>query len=87
MGTLAGNISIKKQHSEFPSDVFLTFETLDAQVVVNMDESKQETMSLMAYLKNNTPKMVVTAFLLKSYPSDKFIFRSYKVSSSLCLHF
>lgn len=82
MGTLAGNISIKKQHAEFPSDVFLTFETLDAQVVVNTDDSKQETMSLSVYLKNNTQKMILTSFQLKSYPKDKFIFRSYKVSFS-----
>lgn len=67
-------------YPEFPSDVFLTFETLDARVVVNLDATKQQTMSLADYLKNNTPKMVIAAFELKAYPKDKFIFKSYKVS-------
>ncbi|KAM7359329.1 uncharacterized protein ACRADG_006685 [Cochliomyia hominivorax] len=78
-GTLAGNISTKKKYPEFPSDIFLTFETLDVQVVVNFDASNQETMPLNNFLKNNTPKMVIVAFELKPYPKDRFVFKSYKI--------
>lgn len=67
-------------YPEFPSDVFITFETLDAQVIVNMDATKQETMSLSDFLKNNTSMMVIFAFELKAYPKEKFIFKSYKVN-------
>lgn len=77
---MAGNISIKKKYPEFPSDIFLTFETLDVQVTVNLDASKQETMSLTDFLQNATPKMVISSFELKAYPKEKFIFKSYKVN-------
>uniref|UniRef100_A0A1B0GDN7 FAD-binding PCMH-type domain-containing protein n=1 Tax=Glossina morsitans morsitans TaxID=37546 RepID=A0A1B0GDN7_GLOMM len=78
-GTLAGNISIKKMHPEFPSDIFITFEALDVQVVVNTSATKQQTMSLADYLSDNTPKLVISAFELKSYPKSRFIFKSYKI--------
>ncbi|XP_075144825.1 uncharacterized protein LOC142219934 [Haematobia irritans] len=78
-GTLAGNISIKKHYEEFPSDVFLTLEALNAQVVVGFSADKQQTMSMAEYLKDATPKAVILAFELPSYPKDKFIFKSYKI--------
>lgn len=34
IGTLAGNLSIKHQHNEFPSDIFLIFETVGAKLVI-----------------------------------------------------
>lgn len=79
MGTLAGNIATKRQYEEFPSDIFITFEALDAKVVVNTGATKQETMPLFQYLKNKTPKTVIAAFELKAYPKDKFIYKSYKI--------
>lgn len=79
-GTLAGNISIKKQHPEFPSDVFITFEALDAQVLVYENASSQRVMSLLAYLQDATPKLVIGAFILRPYPKPKYLFNSYKVS-------
>lgn len=66
-------------HPEFPSDIFITFEALDVQVVVNTSATKQQTMSLADYLSDNTPKLVISAFELKSYPKSRFIFKSYKV--------
>ncbi|XP_030572036.1 aldehyde oxidase 4-like [Drosophila novamexicana] len=78
-GTLAGNISIKKQHPEFPSDVFITFEALDAQVLVYENASSQRVMSLLAYLQDATPKLVIGAFILRPYPKPKYLFNSYKI--------
>ncbi|XP_013108698.2 uncharacterized protein LOC106087981 [Stomoxys calcitrans] len=78
-GTLAGNISIKKQHEEFPSDVFLTMEALNAQVKVGFSADKQQTMPLCDYLKDKTPKSVMLSIELPAYPKDKFIFKSYKI--------
>lgn len=79
-GTLAGNIATKKKYPDFPSDVFLTFETLDAQVVVNVSAKEQRSMALSDFLRDSTPNMVIAAFELKAYPKEKYIFRSYKVS-------
>ncbi|EDW80734.1 uncharacterized protein Dwil_GK11684 [Drosophila willistoni] len=78
-GTLAGNISIKKQHPEFPSDVFITFESLDANVLVYDSPSSQRVMSLLDYLIDTTPKLVIGGFILKAYPKDKYLFNSYKI--------
>ncbi|KAH8358794.1 hypothetical protein KR093_002517 [Drosophila rubida] len=78
-GTLAGNISIKKQHPEFPSDVFITFESLNAQVLVHDNAHTQRVMTLLEYLHDRTPKLVIGAFILRSYPKEKFLFNSYKI--------
>ncbi|XP_051862470.1 uncharacterized protein LOC117575900 [Drosophila albomicans] len=78
-GTLAGNISIKKQHPEFPSDVFITFESLDAQVLVHDNAHTQRVMTLLDYLQDRTPKLVIGAFILRAYPKDKYLFNSYKI--------
>ncbi|KAH8382927.1 hypothetical protein KR009_005850 [Drosophila setifemur] len=78
-GTLAGNISIKKQHSEFPSDVFITFEALDVNVLVYDNPSTQRVMTLLSYLSDTTSKLVLGGFILKAYPKDRYLFGSYKI--------
>ncbi|XP_034664119.1 xanthine dehydrogenase-like [Drosophila subobscura] len=78
-GTLAGNISIKKQHPEFPSDVFLSFEALDAKVVAMKSATEEQQMSLADYLSDSNRKFIIKEFLLSAYPKDKFIYDSYKI--------
>ncbi|XP_002000301.2 aldehyde oxidase 4 isoform X1 [Drosophila mojavensis] len=78
-GTLAGNISIKKQHPEFPSDVFITLEALDAHVLVHDNASSQRIMTLLSYLQDTTPKLVIGGFILRPYPKSKYLFNSYKI--------
>lgn len=36
IGTLAGNLSTKYAHKEFPSDIFLLFEAVNAQLTIRM---------------------------------------------------
>ncbi|XP_017465818.1 PREDICTED: indole-3-acetaldehyde oxidase-like [Rhagoletis zephyria] len=78
-GTLAGNISIKKFHPEFPSDIFITFEALDVQVIITEDASTRKTIPIKEYLGLSNNKIAIIAFEFKPYPKDKFIFHSYKV--------
>ncbi|XP_067618626.1 uncharacterized protein [Eurosta solidaginis] len=78
-GTLAGNISIKKYHTEFPSDIFVTFEALDVTVIVGEDAQTQKTITLKEYLANNNKKTIILGFELRAYPKEKFIFHSYKI--------
>lgn len=69
---------------EFPSDVFITFEALDAKVWVKINNKTEETvMSLADYLNNKTSKMVLIAFELPAYSSKEFLFKSYKVDNFL----
>ncbi|XP_014098512.3 uncharacterized protein [Bactrocera oleae] len=78
-GTLAGNINLKKYYPEFPSDVFITFEALDVQIIVAEDASTWKTISLKEYLALTNDKIIIIAFELKAYPKDKFVFDSYKI--------
>ncbi|ALC47093.1 CG18516 [Drosophila busckii] len=78
-GTLAGNIAIKKQHSEFPSDVFICFEALNVSVIVAKNAKEEQQMSLAEYVSAKDSKLVAKSFLLPAYAKDKFIFDSYKI--------
>lgn len=35
LGTIGGNLMIKHQHNEFPSDIYLLLETVGAQVTIS----------------------------------------------------
>ncbi|KAH8420939.1 hypothetical protein KR222_010850 [Zaprionus bogoriensis] len=81
-GTLAGNLAIKKQHPEFPSDVFISFEALDVRVLVANNAKEERQMSLAEYLSDGNRKLLLKAFLLPAYPKEKYIYDSYKANFS-----
>jgi len=83
MGTLAGNLAIKHQNKDFPSDIFIVFEALDVQVVVQSSKSEERTMSISDYLNGSMEKKIIKSFVLKAYPSKSYIFDSYKVTFDL----
>ncbi|XP_030373934.1 xanthine dehydrogenase [Scaptodrosophila lebanonensis] len=78
-GTLAGNISTKKQYPHFASDIFITFETLDAHVLVHEHPGAQRVLTLLDYLHDTTPNLVIGGFLLRPYPTTKYLFNTYKI--------
>ncbi|XP_052836339.1 uncharacterized protein LOC128252582 [Drosophila gunungcola] len=78
-GTLAGNISIKKQHPEFPSDIFISFEALDVKVLALKSATDEKEMSLSEYLSTSDRKQLLKAFILPAYPKDRYIYESYKI--------
>ncbi|XP_037826949.1 indole-3-acetaldehyde oxidase-like [Lucilia sericata] len=79
MGTLAGNLSMKHQHPEFPSDVYLVFEALDVHVVVQESFKQESILSLSEYLKTPMTNKIIKCFDLKPYSSEEYIFDSYKI--------
>ncbi|EDW59394.1 uncharacterized protein AOX1 [Drosophila virilis] len=78
-GTLAGNLSIKHSHPEFPSDVFIVLEALDAQVIVQESPEKQQTVSLAGYLKLPMEGKIIRGFVLPAYSKQNVLFDSYKI--------
>ncbi|XP_070499173.1 uncharacterized protein [Chironomus tepperi] len=82
-GTLAGNLMIKNQHNEFPSDIFLLFETIGAVFkVVNSFESclKEITdVDPKRFIATNMHKKLLTKIILPAYDPSKFVFRSFKI--------
>lgn len=79
-GTLAGNLSIKHAHPEFPSDVFIVLEALDAQVIIQQSADQQKTVSLADYLKTPMDGKIIRGFVLPAYSKESTLFDSYKVS-------
>jgi len=77
---LAGNLAIKHAHPEFPSDVFIVLEALDARVIVQEAVDKQKTVSLASYLGGSMEGKIVRGVVLSAYPKERFAFDSYKVS-------
>ncbi|EDW59395.1 uncharacterized protein AOX3 [Drosophila virilis] len=78
-GTLAGNLSIKKQHPEFPSDIHICFEALNVRVIASKSATDEQQLSLADYLSSKDRKLLLKAFLLPAYPKDKYIYESYKI--------
>lgn len=78
---MAGNLSIKHAHPEFPSDVFIVLEALDAQVIIQHTAKDQKTVSLADYLKTPMEGKIIRGFVLPAYRKESFLFDSYKVSS------
>lgn len=79
MGTLAGNLSIKHQHPEFPSDIYLVFEALNVHVVIQESINQERTLTLSEFLKTSMTNKIIKCFILKPYSSEEYIFDSYKV--------
>ncbi|XP_075144826.1 uncharacterized protein LOC142219935 [Haematobia irritans] len=79
MGTLAGNMSIKHQYPDFPSDIYVVFEALDVHVVVQIVAGKEQTMSVAEYLKMPMSKKIIKSFILRPYDSNEYLYESYKI--------
>ncbi|XP_070499175.1 uncharacterized protein [Chironomus tepperi] len=85
-GTLAGNLMIKNQHHEFPSDIFLLFETLGAVLTIATASSwsfslfgNTTDLSAKNFISTNMQKKLLTKITLPAYDSKKFVFGSYKI--------
>ncbi|XP_075216126.1 xanthine dehydrogenase-like [Lycorma delicatula] len=79
VGTLAGNLSIKHSHQDFPSDVFIMLEGAGANLVIEDVTGIQDTVPLMEYLAKDMNKKVVTQIILPALNSSSYRFKSYKI--------
>ncbi|XP_047097129.1 indole-3-acetaldehyde oxidase-like [Schistocerca piceifrons] len=77
-GTLAGNLSIKHAHPEFPSDVFLCLETAGALITIVEKSGSEQSVSPENFLKVDMNQKVIKNIKLPSYDSS-YYFRSYKI--------
>lgn len=84
-GSIAGNLSIKHAHREFPSDIYLLLETVNAKLVILNFDGKSSTVSPMEYLNLDMKGKVIHKVILPALAADSFVFRSYKVTlHSIC---
>ncbi|XP_058464982.1 uncharacterized protein LOC131438756 isoform X2 [Malaya genurostris] len=79
VGTIAGNLSIKNQHNEFPSDNYLILEAVDAKITIVESGGKTSTASPLAFVQMNMDKKVIKHVTLPALDPSVYIFRSFKV--------
>lgn len=78
IGTIAGNLMIKHNHPEFPSDVFLLFETVGANINIVGSAGMNLTIKLADFLGFDMDRKVIKNIILTPFnPNMKF--QSYKI--------
>ncbi|XP_039280868.1 xanthine dehydrogenase/oxidase isoform X1 [Nilaparvata lugens] len=79
IGTLAGNVSIKHKHRDFPSDIFLLLETVGAVITLEESDGVTETVGMMEYLQMNADRKLITKFSFPALETSKYYIKTYKV--------
>ncbi|KAF6204368.1 hypothetical protein GE061_002709 [Apolygus lucorum] len=78
-GTFGGNLSMKHQHEEFPSDIFLFLEMAGATVVIADSSGMQNEMGLLEYLATDMNKKLMVKINLPAYDDASHVCRSFKI--------
>ncbi|XP_018565775.1 indole-3-acetaldehyde oxidase-like [Anoplophora glabripennis] len=77
-GTLAGNLMLKHQYNNFPSDVFLFLETIGAHLQVVDINNKVYDTTLQEFLLINMSDKVLKKIVLPAL-NDHYYYESYKI--------
>ncbi|EFA11446.2 uncharacterized protein LOC656938 [Tribolium castaneum] len=78
LGTLAGNLMIKHRHNEFPSDIFLIFETVNAVLLLVDTDKNESKICVKDLLKTPMGGKLIKKIILPPL-SPKFKYESYKI--------
>lgn len=78
IGTIAGNLMIKHQHHDFPSDVFLILQTAGARIHILEAPGSKNDMTLLEFLDTDMKHKIIYSIVLPALDSA-YVFRSYKI--------
>ncbi|XP_018404573.1 PREDICTED: xanthine dehydrogenase/oxidase-like [Cyphomyrmex costatus] len=78
IGTIAGNLMLKYEHKEYPSDLFLILQTLGTQVHILESPSQMQTIHLWEFLNLDMHHKVIYSVVLPQL-TDLHIYRFYKI--------
>ncbi|XP_046483350.1 xanthine dehydrogenase/oxidase isoform X2 [Neodiprion pinetum] len=78
IGTLAGNLMIKHQHHEFPSDIFLILETVGVQLHILENPTDKLSVNLIQFLEMDMRHKLIYSIILPPLESE-YEFRSFKI--------
>ncbi|KAJ8925555.1 hypothetical protein NQ315_009395 [Exocentrus adspersus] len=78
IGTIAGNLMIKYNHNEFPSDIFLLLETFDATLVIVDTQGREVRVSPKDFLSLDMNRRVIKQVVLKPLDSN-YKYETYKI--------
>ncbi|KAF6212617.1 hypothetical protein GE061_013143 [Apolygus lucorum] len=79
IGTIAGNLSIKHQHRDFVSDIFVLMETAGAVLTICSLSGVVETISMLEYLNLDMNKKLIVKITLPPISSNHYIMKTYKI--------
>uniref|UniRef100_A0A1Y9HF24 FAD-binding PCMH-type domain-containing protein n=1 Tax=Anopheles funestus TaxID=62324 RepID=A0A1Y9HF24_ANOFN len=80
VGTIAGNLSIKNQHPEFPSDLYILLEAVGAKLTVAESLTTQSEVSPLQFIQLDMTKKLLKSVSLPGIVSQTYVFRSYRVA-------
>ncbi|XP_015110494.1 xanthine dehydrogenase [Diachasma alloeum] len=78
IGTLAGNLMIKHQHNEFPSDLFLILETAGAKLHILESPGQKKEINFMEFMKMDMKHKIIYSIVLPALKPEH-VYRSYKI--------
>ncbi|XP_055537408.1 xanthine dehydrogenase/oxidase-like [Wyeomyia smithii] len=78
-GTIAGNLCIKNQHKEFPSDLYLILEAVGAKLTIAELGGKTKTVTPAEFVSLDMNKKIILNIILPPLSSGIYKFRSLKI--------
>lgn len=78
-GTIAGNLSIKNQHKEFPSDLYLILEAVGATLTIMESGGKTCVVKPSEFVNLDMSKKLILNIILPPLDSKFYVFRSFKI--------
>ncbi|KAJ2948180.1 hypothetical protein O0L34_g9988 [Tuta absoluta] len=78
LGSIAGNLMLKHQHNSFPSDVFLLFETIGAQLTIGFANGKRLMVTMQQFLTTDMRSAVILNVMLPPL-SQEYKMVTYKI--------
>ncbi|XP_011302981.1 indole-3-acetaldehyde oxidase [Fopius arisanus] len=78
LGTLAGNLMIKHQYNEFPSDMFLILETAGAKIHILESPGEKKEINFMDFIKMDMNHKIIYSVVVPALQSEQ-VYRSYKI--------
>ncbi|XP_059612684.1 xanthine dehydrogenase/oxidase-like [Phlebotomus argentipes] len=79
IGTLAGNLMIKHEHPDFPSDVFLILETVGAMLIIAENVGRTRSVSVANFLKMDMKRRIILKIRLPAMDPVRDILRTFKI--------
>ncbi|KAF6204371.1 hypothetical protein GE061_002712 [Apolygus lucorum] len=79
IGTIAGNLSLKHDYEEFPSDMFLMLTMVGAELIISDSTGVDKSVGLTEYLSMDMNKKIISKIVLPVLDNNDYICSSYKI--------
>ncbi|GAB0096227.1 xanthine dehydrogenase [Sergentomyia squamirostris] len=79
IGTLAGNLMIKHEHPDFPSDLFVILETVGAILIIAENDTKSKPVLVANFLKMDMNRKVIVKIRLPPLEPKRDVVKTFKI--------